>query len=132
MDEMIPFLERQESSDLSKAAYYVSYSRIRTGPKHSRICGPVSFSMSWLHQNGWELMFKRKVIIERLSMLLCWSLNPIVWIPGPTEGFICLWPLATQVPLCFTVGARPQAVASDQVEFENQLYLLSLTHRTIN
>lgn len=61
------FAERQEPGNLSKVIFYTNYSRIRARYKVSRICGFCCFSVTSLCQNGWYLVFRRKLALRRCT-----------------------------------------------------------------
>lgn len=67
------FIERQESSDLSKVTHCLNCCRTRSRYKVCIICGPV-LSQWLLELDGWvATLFKPKTIFATLSMRLNWS-----------------------------------------------------------
>ena len=66
--------ESLESGDLSKDTHYVSCSETKTRYNVSRICGHTT---TWPCQNRWEVIFKRKIIFDRLSIGLNWLVGAL-------------------------------------------------------
>lgn len=121
------FIERQESTDLSKVTHCVSCSETRTRYKVSRICGPSSFPVTTcLARKDGDTSLKGKHLWEAEHVAELSTEGPKSGHQGPIEG-ICPWSLAMQFPSLLHCGDEGMALASDQLQFESYLRsLLSL------
>lgn len=103
----------------SRVTHCVSCSGTRTRYKVSRICGPSSFPRTtWPCQNGWELIFKRKLIFKRLSIGWACPQMPQVWTSGTYRGIFVLGFLQFRIPSLLHCGGKGLSFASDQLEFQ--------------